>query len=60
MTTAGNALPSLPQGFTEMLAATGSDIFKGLPAALDGEAPSVAVRLNPAKAAGLDRRGFIG
>lgn len=54
MTTAGNALPPLPQGFTEMLAATGSDIFKGLPAALDGEAPSVAVRLNPAKAAGLD------
>ncbi len=42
-------MPPLPAGFIEMLAATGSDIFRDLPAALDGEAPSVAIRLNPAK-----------
>lgn len=54
MTPAGNTLPPLPQGFLDMLASAGSDIFKGLPAALDGEAPSVAVRINPAKAGGMD------
>lgn len=46
-------MPPLPAGFTGMLAASGSDIFSCLPAALDGEAPSVAIRLNPAKSAGF-------
>lgn len=44
----------LPQSFLDMLAAAGTPLFDRLPAALDGEAPSIAVRLNPAKAAGRD------
>lgn len=44
----------LPQSFLDMLAAAGTPLFDRLPAALDGEAPSIAVRLNPVKAAGRD------
>lgn len=54
MTPAIPEMPQLPEGFTQMLAATASPIFDNLPAALDGEAPSVAVRLNPSKAAGME------
>lgn len=43
------SMPPLPSAFIEMLAGEDSAIFQRLPAALDGEAPSVAIRLNPAK-----------
>ena len=43
------SMPPLPQPFLDMLAAENTPIFSRLPAALDGEAPSVALRLNPAK-----------
>lgn len=47
-------MPPLPPAFVDMLAAEDTDIFSRLPAALDGEAPSIAIRLNPAKAAGRE------
>ncbi|MCM1029499.1 MAG: hypothetical protein NC484_07830 [Alloprevotella sp.] len=42
-------MPPLPAGFIAMTREPGCDILRDLPAALDGEAPSVAIRLNPAK-----------
>lgn len=45
-------MPPLPSLFLDMLRGEGHDLFTRLPAALDGEAPSVAIRLNRAKAGG--------
>ncbi len=52
-------MPPLPQAFLDMLGAEDTDIFSRLPAALDGEAPSVAIRLNPAKGGGLHPVGDL-
>lgn len=53
MATPAPSMPPLPQAFIDMLQAEAAPIFSRLPAALDGEAPSVAIRLNPAKAPGM-------
>lgn len=48
------SFPPLPPGFLSELRDAGSQIFDNLPAALDGEVPSIAIRLNPEKAGALD------